>query len=88
MRRREFITILGGAITACPLRTALAADYKPEFKMSIVGPTRRPLGVVRRRDSLMLLNIGRRAASRSRTTSTASFLQANKRQSSHTCNRV
>ncbi|MGA7534841.1 MAG: TRAP transporter substrate-binding protein DctP [Pseudolabrys sp.] len=38
MRRREFITILGGAITACPLRTALAADYKPEFKMSIVGP--------------------------------------------------
>ena len=38
MRRREFITLLGGAITACPLRTALAADYKPEFKMSIVGP--------------------------------------------------
>ena len=38
MRRREFITLLGGAITACPLRTALAAGYKPEFKMSIVGP--------------------------------------------------
>ena len=71
-----------------PAPTALAADYKPEFKMSIVGPNEEtPWGraATRFADAIKYRTQG---GIQIKNYFNGQLLQANKRRSSHTCNRV
>ena len=86
MERRKFIALGSAAVVWLLSQASLAADYKPEFKMSVIVTEDTAWGraATRFADAVRLRTDD---VSKSRIISRGGFSQVSKRPSSSSCNR-